>query len=169
MAVFMRCKASSKRLKGENTTMLFYTTTFLACLVAALLTRNFYKVLTDKSGSVNVSSKRAAVTDSSTRYQKARAGFKTCNGIPIPTAQQSRLAALNLGKRSPAEPVVCRNRDASWLVHEKKIASMGRSYKVRRRVEPVSPTLEMASQPFKREIAPWAHDNRIAIRPWEAS
>ena len=148
--------------------MLIYTGIFLASLMAALLVRNFYKTVAAKSRLVHFSKKPNAITDSSTRYQKARAGFKTCNGIPVPTVQQSHKVALNLSKTSPAKPNVCRNRDTSWLIHEKKLATMGRSYKVRRRVEPEPLTLEMASKPYRREVASWAQNNKIAIRPWEA-
>ena len=148
--------------------MLIYTGIFLASLMAALLVRNFYIAVAAKSRLVHVSKKPIAKADSSARYQNARAGFKTCNGIPVPTVQQSHKVALNLSKTSPAKPNVCRNRDASWLIHEQKLASMGRSYKVRRRVEPEPLTLEMASKPYRRDVAPWAQNNKIAIRPWEA-
>ena len=148
--------------------MLIYTGIFIASLMAALLVRNFYKAIAAKSRLVHVSKKPITRTDISTRYEEARAGFKTCNRIPVPTVQQSHKVALNLSKTSPAKPNVCRNRDTSWLIHEKKLATMGRSYKVRRRVEPEPLTLEMASKPYRREVASWAQNNKIAIRPWEA-
>ena len=78
------------------------------------------------------------------------------------------MVAMNLDKKSPAEPVVCRNRDASWLIREKKLLSMDRSYKVKRRVEPQALTLEMASKPFRKEVASWAHNDKLAVRPWKA-
>ncbi len=148
--------------------MLTYTGIFLASLLAALLVRKLYRTVIAECRSAHLSGNRTTVTDSSAKYQKARAGYKTCNGIPVPSLQQSRMVAMNLDKSSPAKPVVCVNRDASWLIREKKVLSMDRSYKVRRRVEPQPLTLEMASKPFRREVASWAHNDKLAVRPWKA-
>ena len=148
--------------------MLTYAGILLASLVAALLVRHLYTAVVAKSRSAHLSTRRVIVTDSSTRYKKARAGYKTCNGVTVPSIQQSRMIAMNLDKSSPAKPVVCRNPDTSWRVREKKLLSMDRSYKVRRRVEPQPLTLEMASKPFRREVASWAHNNKLADRPWKA-
>jgi len=148
--------------------MLTYTGIFLASLLAALLVRKLYRTVIAECRSAHLSGNRTTVTDSSANYQKARAGYKTCNGIPVPSLQQSRMVAMNLDKSSPAKPVVCVNRDASWLIREKKVLSMDRSYKVKRRVEPQPLTLEMASKPFRREVASWAHNDKLAVRPWKA-
>jgi len=149
--------------------MILYTGIFLASLVSALLARNVYKAVVAKDRQVQAINKRTAVMESPAKYKKARAAFNTCNGIPIPSVQESQVAAMNLGKSNPAKPVVCQKRDASWLVHEQKAAPAGKSYKVKRRVEPVVPTLEMTSKPFRREVAPWATNNKIAVRPWKTS
>jgi len=148
--------------------MLTYTGIFLASLLVAFFVRNFYKVVMAKSRSAHQSTRRTIVSDSSTKYQKVRTGHKTCNGVPVPSLQESRMVAMNLDNKSPAAPVVCRNRDASWLIREKKLLSMDRSYKVKRRVEPQPLTLEMASKPFRKEVASWAHNDKLAVRPWKA-
>lgn len=149
--------------------MLTYTGIFLASLVTALLARYFVKALTNKSGMLRAYQNQIAITDHSTKYEKAMVGINTCNGVPVPSLQQSRIVAMNLSKTAPAKPGFVRNPEASWLVQEKILASMGRSYKVRRRVEPVPLTLEKASQPFRREVAPWAQNNKMATRPWKVS
>ena len=45
---------------------------------------------------------------------------------------------------------------------------MYESYRARRRAESEPLTLEMVSKPFSRKVAPWAKDNKIAIRAWKA-
>lgn len=134
--------------------MLFYTSIFVASLIAALLIRSFYKVITNKNRSVHTSNKRVAITDSFGRYQKERTGFKTCNGISVLSVQESRVVSSNLGRTHPAKPAVSHSQDTSWLIREKKLSSMNVSYKVRRRVQPQPPTLEMVSKPFSRKVAP---------------
>jgi hypothetical protein len=147
--------------------MLFYTSMFVASLIAALLTRFFYITITNKTRLVHASNKRMAITDSSGRYQKERAGFKTYNGISVLSVQDSGVVSSNLGKAHPAKPVVCHNQNTSWLIREKKLSSINVSYKVRRRVQPEAPTLEKVSKPFSHKVAPWAKDNKTAIRPWK--
>lgn len=148
--------------------MLTYAGIFLASLIAALIVRHLYTVVVVKSRPAHLSTRRIKVTDTSSRYKKTRAGYKTCNGVTVPSTSQSRMVAMNLDKSSPAKPVVCQNPDASWLIREKKLLSMNRSYKVKRRVEPQPLTLEMASKPYRREVASWAHNNKLAVRPWKA-
>jgi hypothetical protein len=167
-AAHARCKAPSKRYKRGNIEMLTYAGILLASLTAALLVGQLFKAAVAKSRSANLSTKRVIVPDNSTSYKKARAGYKTCNGVTVPSKQQSRMVAMSLDKSSPAQPVVCRNPDASWLVRENKLLSMQRSYKVKRRVEPQPLTLEKASKPFRREVASWAQNNKLAVRPWKA-
>ena len=147
--------------------MLYYTSMFVASLIAALYTRFFYKAITNINRSVHTSNKRVAITDNSRRYQKERTGFKTCNGTPILSVQEGGAVSSNLGKTRPAKPVVCHNQNTAWLIREKMLSSMNVSYKVRRRVQPEPPTLEMVSKPFSRKVAPWAKDNKTAIRPWK--
>ena len=147
--------------------MLFYTSTFIASLVAAILTRFFYQSMTKKSRSVHISNKSIAITDSSRKNKKERTGFKANNGIPVPSVQQGGLVYSNMGKQQPAKPVVFRNQNSASLIREKRLLSMDGYYKVRREAEPEPLTLDMVSKPFRRKVAPWAKDKKIAIRPWE--
>jgi len=147
--------------------MLFYTSIFVVCLIAAVFIRSLYKAITNISRSVHASNKRVAITGSSGRYPNERTGFKTCNGISVLSAQGSGVVSSNLGKTHPAKPVGSHSQDCSWLVREKKHSSMNVSYKVRRRVKPEPPTLETASKPFNRNAGPWEKDNKTAVRPWK--
>ena len=156
-------KGCSDDNSGGKATMLFYTSIFVVCLIAAHLVGSFYKAITNKNRSVHTSNKRVAITDSSGRYQKERTGFKTCNGLSVLSAQGSGVVS----KTHPAKPAVCHSQDTSWLIREKKISSMNEFYKVRRRVQPEPPTLEVVSKPFSRNADPWEKDNKTAVRPWK--
>ncbi len=147
--------------------MLIYTGIFVASFIAALLARFFYKAITNKNRSVHTSNKRVAITDGASRYQEERTGFMIYGGIPNQSVHEGGVVSSNPGKTHPAKPVVCHNQNTAWLIREKKLFSMNVSYKVRRRVQPEPPTLEMVSKPFSRKAAPWAKDNKTAIRPWE--
>jgi hypothetical protein len=136
-------------------------------LIAALYARFFYTAIANKNRSVHTSNKRTAITDSSLRHQKERTGFKINNALPIPSVQEGGLVSSNLGKKHPANPVVCHKLKTARPIHEESLLSMNESYEARRRAESEPPTLEMVSKPFRRKVAPWAKDNKTAIRPWE--
>ena len=147
--------------------MLFYKSKFGASLITAIHERFFCKTFTNKNKSVNTSNKRIAITDSSRKCQKERTGLKINNDLPIPSVPEGGLVSSNLGKKHPAKPEVCHNQNSARLIREKKLLAMYESYKARRRVEPEPRTLEMVSKPFSRKVAPWAKDNKIAVRPWK--
>lgn len=140
--------------------MLFYISIFVAILIAALHVRFFYTAIANKKRSVHSSNKRIAMTDSSRTYQKERTGF---NDSPIPSVQEGGLVSSH-----PANPVVCHELKTARLIYEETLLSMNESYKAKRRAESESLTLEMVSKPFRRKVAPWAKDNKTAIRPWRA-
>jgi hypothetical protein len=147
--------------------MLFYMSIFVVILIAALHTRFFYTAIANKNRSVHTSNKRIAITDSSRKYQKERTGFKINNDLPIPSVEEGGLVSLNLGKKHPADPVVCHKLKTARLIYEESLLSMNESYKARCRAESGPPTLEMVSKPFRRKVVPWAKDNKTAIRPWK--
>ena len=147
--------------------MLFYTSIFVAGLITALHERFFCTTIMNNNRSVHTSNKRIAITDSSRRNQKERTGLKINNDLPIPSVPEGGLVSSNLGNKHPAKPVVCHNQNAARLIREKKLSSMYESYKARRSEEQEPRTLEMVSKPYKRKVAPWAKDNKTAIRPWK--
>jgi hypothetical protein len=136
--------------------MLFYTSIFVAILIAALHARFFHTAIANKNRSAHTSNKRIAITDRSKRYQKERTGFKINNDLPIPSVQEGGLMSSNLGKKHPANPVVCHKLKSARLIYEETLLSMNESYKAKRRAESGPLTLEMVSKPFRRKVAPWA-------------
>jgi hypothetical protein len=148
--------------------MLFYISLFAAILSAALCSHFFYTAVANKIRSIHTSNKRIAITDSSRRYQKERVDFKTNYALPIPSVKEGGLVSSNLGKKHPSNPVVCHKLKTARLIYEESHLSMNESLKARRRAESESLTLEMVSKPFRRKVAPWAKDNKTAIRPWNA-
>ena len=91
----------------------------------------------------------------------------TYGGIPNQSVQQGGVVFSNARKTHPAKPVVCHNQNTARFIREKRLLSTNGSYKVSREEEPEPRTLEMVSKPFRRKVAPWAKDNKIAIRLWE--
>jgi len=147
--------------------MLFYTSIFVASLITALHERFFCITITNTDRSFHTSNKRIAITDSSKRDQKERPGLKDNSDLPVPSVLEGGLVSSNLGKTHSAKPVVCHDQESARLNREKKLLDMYESYKARRKEEQEPRTLEMVSKPFRREVAPWAKDDKIATRPWK--
>jgi len=142
--------------------MLFYTTIFLASLVALLAARLVYKAVSlsykavSKSGrSTHVSNQRVAITASASGHQRKAVDRKAAFGNLIPVDRNGHVKAWNEARTNAALTNVNRNQDTAWLLREKKLVSVGNTYKVKRRVVPATPTLDMVSKPWRRKVAPW--------------
>lgn len=165
--MFVRCNATTERPKGENITMLIYTTILIASLIVAVLARLFFTEASNKSLSLYGSNEGIAISTGARAYKSRKAYHQTRSSALVPSGEDFRVTAWNQEKTHPVTPIVRCNRDTSWLLREKKLVSVGNTYKVKRRVEPTAPTLDLVSKPFRRKPAPWAHDNKLAIRPWK--
>lgn len=148
--------------------MLVYISVFIAILIAALHVRFFYTAIVNKDILGRHSNKPIATTDGSGKDQEEWTGFKSDSDLLVPSVHEDGLVSPNLGEKHPANPVVSHNLKSARLIYEKGLLTMNKSYKARRRAESRPLTLEMESKPFTRKVAPWAKDNRNAIRPWKA-
>jgi len=152
--------------------MLFYTTIFLASLFALLVARLLYKAVSllykavSKSGrSAHVSNRRVAITSSASGHQKKAVVRKAAFGNLIPVDRNGHVKAWNQAGTNAALPNVNRTQDTAWLLREKKLVSAGNAYKVKRRVVPATPTLDMVSKPWRRKVAPWILNPEWASEP----
>jgi len=142
--------------------MFIYTSLFLASLAALLVARlvykttfSGYKAVSKPVKRVYRSNARAVFTDSTPAYQKNGKVRKASTDTLIPLDRAGHVMAWNLARTQADSPQIRHNQNTAWLVREKKLASVGDVYKVRRRVAPKPVTLDIVSKPWRREVAPW--------------
>lgn len=133
--------------------MLFYTSIFVASLIATLPAIFFYEAIENKVRSVNTTYQRITITDSSRNYQREGTGFKTCNGIPTQPVPEDGMVYSNLGGMPRDKSVDCHNLDTFWLIRENRLLSMYESYTASLTAELEPRTFEMVSKPFRRKVA----------------
>jgi len=142
--------------------MFIYTSLLLASLVALLVARlvyrttfSGYKAVSKPVKRVYRSNARVIFSDSTSGYQKTGKVRKASTDALIPSDRASNATVWNLARTNPCTPQIHQDQNIAWLVREKKLASVGEVYKVRRRVDPRPVTLDIVSKPWRREVAPW--------------
>jgi len=142
--------------------MFIYTSLFLASLVSLLVARMVYTTISSGFKTVSKSGKpvyrsngRKVITDSTPGYQKNGNVRKAFTDALIPLDRACNATVWDLARTQPYTAQNHQNQNAAWLVREKKLASVGEVYKVRRRVAPKPLTLDLVSKPWRREVAPW--------------
>jgi len=142
--------------------MFIYTSLFLASLAVLLVARLVYKAIFSGYKAVSKPGKpvyrpnaRAVFTDSTPGYQKNGKVRKASTDELFPLDRASNATVWNLARTNPYTPQIQQNQNTAWLVREKRLASVGEVYKVRRRVAPKPQTLDIVSKPWKRKVAPW--------------
>ena len=148
--------------------MFIYTSLFLASLAVLLVARLVYKATFSGYSAVSKpvkrvyrSKARAVFTASTPACHKNGKVRKAFTDALVPLDRASNATVWNLARTNPYTPQIHQNQNAAWLVREKKLASVGEVYKVRRRVTPAPQTLDRVCKPWRREVAPWIQNPKF--------
>lgn len=162
------------RAKAGKIEMLFYTGLFLASFIAVLVPYLIYKAGLLSYKAVSRASKKLSSSDKRYAHAANASGYLTCGvGSKAVTAPltapgvNSHVTAWNLAKTHLDVDKVDNSKKPVWPPCEAIGASVGRASKVRRyEAGPKTQTLDMVSNPFKRDVdtktpAPAANNKRI--------
>jgi hypothetical protein len=150
------------RLKSGKIKMLSYATLLLVSLGALLAVTLIYKTiqLIYKSASrfcspASRSNKQAIFKKHSSMRPRNSTISSAIDGSLAPMERRIQKASWNEVSVNAVNSGGNGNQDFAWLKREKTSALSEKSYSVKRRYTPKTPTLESVSKPFKRKVAPW--------------
>lgn len=149
--------------------MFYYITLLLGSLFVLLAISFVYLTIKLAFLSVSNAIKPASNTYEPVTIRTSSAGRQKKDKINnavheslIPLTRRNHKNAWNRTKTNPVNPDTHRTQNFGWLLHERKSVLVEDSYKVKRRFIPPTPTLEMASKPFRHKRASWVMEHEAA-------
>jgi len=128
--------------------LLLYTTIFVASLSVALVARFIYKAVKNSKRSVYRSKERIHSNDKSAVRQKVMAASRAGAGARYSSDRRTPLTTQSYAGAYPAMPTVGSNQSNVWPYRQERSASVGKAYKVKRRVASRTSDADDRSKPW---------------------
>ena len=153
--------------------MLFYTSTFLAILIALLAVRLVYKavfascdVVSNASAQVRSNNERYSIAANASGHLDCGVGSKAVTGPLMNPGANNHASAWDLVNKHSLENTAKHRDDNVWPPRAAIGAQIGKASKVRRYDGgPKTVTLDMVSKPFRRDSAADTLAPAIAAKP----